>query len=110
MSSKTFDLDKIEGFEWDKGNLTKNKERHNVETKESEEVFFNRPIILLSDPKHSTDKERRLCVLGKTDKGRLLAIYFTIRKNKIRVISSRNMSKKDRAIFIAEEVKKEEKR
>lgn len=107
-----YELDEIEGFEWNEANSNKNKEKHNTEPKESEEAFFNKPIVFLKDPKHSTQDEKRYGVLGTTNAGRKLAIFFTVRNKKIRVISSRDMGKKDKAIYLseAEREKKEEKR
>lgn len=88
----------IEGFDWDSWNINKNKEKHNVNFAECEEAFFNSPIVVGEDKKHS-DSEERHYMLGKTDSGRLLFIVFTIRKNKIRVISARDMSKKERSVY-----------
>lgn len=84
-----------EGFEWDKGNSGKNWIRHQVMKGECEQVFFNEPIIVLNDVTHSLI-ENRWFLLGKTDTGRLLFIVFTIRGNAIRVISARDMNKKER--------------
>lgn len=90
-------LSKIEGFDWDKGNIDKNLKKHNVSNKEGEEVFANSPFIS-EDIRHS-EQERRYQALGRTDQGRLLFISFTIReisqKLKIRIISARNMNKKE---------------
>ncbi|MBD3385324.1 BrnT family toxin [candidate division KSB1 bacterium] len=83
------------GFNWDKYNINKNWEKHNVTPVESEQVFFNNPFIITADIKH-TKVESRYYALGKTDRGRKLFIAFTIRNSKIRVISSRDMSKKER--------------
>lgn len=80
-------------FEWDKGNINKNLIKHSVTNKEAEEVFNNQPLIS-EDIKHS-EKELRFQALGKTDKERLLFLSFTIRKNKIRIISARDMNKKE---------------
>ena len=91
-------LSYIEGFEWDKGNIGKNWERHKVTNIECEEVFFNEPLIVTKDEPHSI-VEVRYFVLGKTDKERLLFIVFTIRGKKIRIISARDMSKKERRIY-----------
>ena len=88
-------------FEWDKGNITKNFEKHGVANQESEQAFVNQPIVLLEDEKHSQTEKRRL-LLGKTDHGRPLGIIFTTRKNKIRIISSRPMNKKERRLYEAE--------
>ena len=79
--------------------------------KESEEVFFNTPLIFLKDPKHSTGNERRFGVLGKTNTGRRLEIYFTVRNKRIRVIASWDMNRKSRIVYIAqEEQEKKQKR
>ncbi len=96
--SKNPDLTKIDGFDWDEGNLLKNKIKHDVESKECEEVFLNEPLRFFDDNIHS-DKEIRYGVLGKTNKGRSLTVFFTIRKNKIRVISAYDQGKKDRKIY-----------
>ena len=92
------------GFEWDKGNIDKNWIRHRVSKNECEEVFFNQPLLVSEDPKHS-NVEKRYYVLGQTDSNRLLFIAFTIRNNKIRVISARDMSRREREKY-NEEIKK----
>jgi len=80
------------GFEWDDDNLTKNWDKHEVSPGECEQVFFNRPLIVKKDKKHSI-LEIRYYVLGKTDADRLLFLVFTIRKDKIRIISARDMTR-----------------
>jgi len=91
-------LNSCTGFEWDEGNAVKNRIRHQVAQSECEQVFFNEPLIVANDVKHS-DREKRWFVLGQTDSGRLLFLVFTIRKNMIRVISARDMNKKERRIY-----------
>lgn len=91
-------LSSVEAFDWDEGNIKKNWERHRVSHIECEEVFFNNPLIAREDKPHST-AEDRFYVLGKTDKERLLFVVFTIRSNKIRVISARDMNRKERKIY-----------
>jgi len=86
------------GFEWDEGNRNKNREKHGVTTEECEQVFFNQPLLVGIDYKHS-NKESRFFVLGKTDFERKLFVVFTVRSNKIRVISARDMSRKERKIY-----------
>ena len=92
------DLARIAGFDWDTGNARKN-EKHDVTSAEAEQVFFNAPLLLLDDAKHS-DQEPRFHALGKTDQERLLHIVFTLRDagTKIRVISARDMHRKERVI------------
>src|SRR5450759_653454 len=90
-------LDRISGFEWDNGNQQKNV-KHGVAPAEAEQVFLNEPLIVLDDMKHS-DTEQRFHALGQTSEGRLLHITFTIRASRIRVISARDMHRKERAIY-----------
>jgi len=93
------------GFDWVKENAEKNWFYHQVTKNESEQVFFNEPIIVADDTKHS-GYEKRWYVLGRTDAGRLLLIAFTVRKNLIRVISARDMNKNEREVY-HEQIKKD---
>lgn len=90
---------KIIGFDWDDGNVRKN-EKHAVTTSESEQVFFNTPLLLLEDTRHS-GSELRFHALGMTDEARALHITFTLRDHatKVRVISARDMHRKEREIY-----------
>jgi hypothetical protein len=97
-------FENYDGFQWDSGNSEKNFYKHIVSNSECEQVFFNQPIIVVDDSKHSED-ENRFYLLGRTDQGRLLFVVFTIRKNLIRIISARDMNKKEREIY-NEEIKK----
>jgi len=97
-------LARIEGFDWDQGNIEKNWERHKVSFIDCEEVFFNRPLVVAEDTRHSKS-EGRYYALGKTNDGRHLFIVFTIRNNKIRVISARDMNRKERKVY-REEIEK----
>jgi uncharacterized DUF497 family protein len=93
------DLADITGFDWDEGNIRKN-EKHSVSMAEAEQLFFNQPLLILEDSKHS-NQEPRFHALGKSDDNRQLHITFTLRQagEKIRVISARDMHKKERAIY-----------
>jgi len=91
-------LAKCTGFEWDKYNSEKIKKKHDVISFECEQVFFNLPVIAGDDEKHS-ETENRFYVLGQTDSGRLLFLVFTVRKDKLRVISARDMNKKERRVY-----------
>jgi uncharacterized DUF497 family protein len=89
----------ITGFEWDNGNRLKNKEKHRVECFEAEEVFFNDPLVLLPDTDHSI-QETRMAAMGKTNASRCLVIIFTIRnQTNIRVISARDMNKREKDFY-----------
>lgn len=90
----------ITGFDWDAGNARKSAEKHGVTKAEAEQVFFNQPLLVLSDEKHSNE-EQRYHALGKTDGGRSLHISFTLRSHNtlIRVISARDMHRKEKLIY-----------
>jgi uncharacterized DUF497 family protein len=91
-------LKNCEGFEWDQGNEQKNWDLHQVKKTESEQVFFNQPVIVFDT--YSQNDEKRYLALGITNSVRFLTIVFTIRKKKlIRVISARDMSRKERKAY-----------
>jgi uncharacterized DUF497 family protein len=94
------DLDQITGFDWDDGNRRKNADKHDVSQAEAESIFFNDPLIVVEDPKHS-EAERRFNALGKTTQNRWLHVTFTLRQNAtmIRVISARDMHRKERKAY-----------
>jgi uncharacterized DUF497 family protein len=98
------DLARVEGFDWDAGNDRKSAEKHGVGQTEAEQVFFNDPLLVVEDVRHSLD-EPRFHALGRTDEGRLLHLSFTLRRagRLIRVISARDMHRKERGRY-AEEV------
>ena len=99
-------LGRCTGFDWDEGNLDKNWETHRVAFWEAEEVFLNQPFLVASDPVHSGFEERYYC-LGKTDAGRLLFGVFTLRGQLMRIISARDMNKKERRIYRRHEEEKD---
>jgi len=82
------------GFDWDEWNSGKIWERHGVTPEEAEDVFFHDPFVLRADRLHSV-KEKRYGVLGQTSRGRKLFIAFTVRRKHIRVISARDMNRKE---------------
>ncbi len=94
------DWKKIAGFDWDAGNARKSETKHAVGRFEAEQVFFNHPLLVLADSKHSQN-EARYHALGKSNGARLLHVTFTLRSNNtlIRVISARDMHRKERIIY-----------
>ena len=94
------DFNNIDGFDWDQGNTPKIVNKHNVIPSEAEQIFFNEPLLLLGDLKHSQD-EPRFHALGITDDRRLLHVTFTLRAQNtlIRIISARDMHRKERKVY-----------
>lgn len=93
-------LGEVSGFEWDSANSRKSADKHDVSQAEAEQLFFNAPLLLLPDRKHS-QKEARYHALGQTDSSRALHVTFTLREEGtlIRVISARDMHRKERAVY-----------
>ena len=102
MAERKDPLDACTGFEWDEGNAHKNWERHQVSPEEAEDVFFNEPLAVRSDVRHSR-QERRYYALGQTGGGRYLFVAFTIRRSLLRVISVRDMNRKERDAYAKHE-------
>ena len=92
------DLAQCTGFEWDLGNVDKKWELQQVSRAEAEQAFFNRPNLVVSDEEHS-ESEPRYAALGETNADRRLSIIFTIRDTLVRVISARDMSRRERRIY-----------
>ncbi len=91
-------LEACTGFDWDSGNNEKSQSKHDVSRWECGQVFFNEPLLIYSDDKHS-QTEFRYFALGQTDLRRHLMIVFTICNQLIRIISARPMSKKERRYY-----------
>jgi len=81
-------------FEWDKHNI-EHVGKHKIEPGECEQVFFNVPLTVEIDLVHSHGEERYFA-LGKTNMERTLVVIFTIRKARVRIITARDASKKER--------------
>ncbi len=98
MDYDCLDVEAIVGFDWDEGNIHKNEDKHGLKWTSIEEVFFNEPLLIVEDFKHSLN-ECRCVALGKNNFVELITVVFTLRDNKIRVISARAMSKKERKVY-----------
>ncbi len=92
-------LANCDGFAWDERNSIKNWEKYQVSTGECEQVFFNNPLVLPPTQKKDFD-EPRFVLLSQSDQKRLLTVVFTVRKTKISVISAREMSRRERRIYV----------
>jgi uncharacterized DUF497 family protein len=86
------------GFDWDEANAPKIWEKHQVSAMECEQVFFNLPLVAGDDEKHS-QSEARYFVLGQSDAGRRMFLVVTVRAGRLRVISARDMSRKEREVY-----------
>lgn len=89
-----FNLGQVTGFEWDGGNLLKNPDKHRISNAEAEEIFYRHPVI--AEATRPGDKEQRWFAYGHSERGRVLRVVFTVRGWRIRIISARPASKKER--------------
>lgn len=94
---RNLDLAACTGFEWDSGNRLKSHMKHRVTQAEAEEIFFSAPLVV-RDSEHS-GLEPRYHALGETSLGRRLLAVFTVRDERIRIISVRDMSRRERRIY-----------
>jgi uncharacterized DUF497 family protein len=92
------ELSRCCGFDWDEWNAEKIWSKHQVSRAECEQVLFNQPLVAGEDAEHLKG-EMRYFVLGQTDKGRELFMVFTVRDDLVRVITARDMSRKERRIY-----------
>lgn len=90
--------DKTLEFDWDRGNLDKSRRKHGVTPEESESVFLDENSLIIPDEPHS-ETEDRFVIVGKSDKDRSLFVIFTMRNDKIRIISARRIHKKEVAKY-----------
>ncbi len=86
------------GFERDDANTTPLAERHGVSPAACEQVLLNRPLLTGTDEKHS-QTEPRYYGLGQTDLGRLLFVVVTVRGDFLRIVTARDMSRRERRIY-----------
>tara|TARA_Y100000310_G_scaffold333529_1_gene411268 strand:+ start:1325 stop:1612 length:288 start_codon:yes stop_codon:yes gene_type:complete len=91
-------LGKTKKFTWDRWNKDKNWAKHKVTNQECEELFFDESKKILKDVLHSKNEDRYI-LIGKTKLNRLLFLVFTIRRNKIRVISARDLNRKEKKFY-----------
>ena len=97
------ELGGIVGFEWDHGNIRKSAYKHGVSPREAEQAFLDARLLILTDDEHS-GAEKRFHAYGQSARGRLLLVSFTLRQNEtmVRVISARNMCRRERQRYAEE--------
>lgn len=88
-------VDSFTSFKWDKGNLDKSYQKHGITPNEAEEIFLDENAITVRDIRHS-QKETRFIIIGKTTEAKTLFVVFTLRKDKVRIISARPANRKER--------------
>jgi len=87
-------------FEWEPKKARKNIEIYGVSFDEACTAFKDTLSLTIHDPLHSDDEDRFI-LIGNSYKNRLLVIVHTERRDKIRIISARKATKKERKQYEA---------
>jgi len=82
-------------FEWDERKARLNKRKHGVSFEEASTVFADPLALTIYDPVHS-EEENRYVALGESQRRRLLVVVFTDRDDRIRIISARVATRRER--------------
>ncbi len=93
-------------FDWDQWNIQKNETKHGVSQLEAESIFYDNNLVIYKDKVHSTHEEIRWIAYGSSILNRILTSVFTVRLKKIRIISCRTASKKERKVYEEEKAKR----
>lgn len=86
-------------FDWDLWNVQKNETKHGVSALEAESCFYDLALRIYEDLKHGSPTEVRYIAYAKSVEGRVLMVGFTMRKSKVRIITARPASRKERGIY-----------
>lgn len=89
-------------FEWDEGNILKSYTKHDITAEEAESVFIDIYLSVAEDTKHSIN-EKRYAAVGTSISARILFVVYTIRNNRVRIISARPANREERRHY--EEIK-----
>lgn len=88
------DPDEIE-VEWDTTKEAINQKKHGVGFYEAATVFFDSHSLTIPDEEHSIGEQRHN-ILGESEYGDLLVVTFTERETRLRIISARHATKRER--------------
>ena len=86
------------GFEWDPAKAAVNLTAHGVSFEEASTVFADPLSTTIADPEHSLGEER-LVIFGVSARGRVLAVMHTERGPRIRIISAREATRRERGAY-----------
>ena len=89
-------------FEWDKKKADQNIRKHGISLEEAATVFGDPFSITIYDPLHSQDEDRSV-ILGTSNKNRVSVVIHTDRQDRIRIISARKATKKERKQYESNE-------
>jgi uncharacterized DUF497 family protein len=82
-------------FEWDPQKAVSNEQKHKVTFDEASSVFADPLSVTTFDPLHSDDEDR-FVIIGMSSQRRILVVCFTDREDRLRIISARPATKRER--------------
>ncbi|WP_310429924.1 BrnT family toxin [Chamaesiphon sp. VAR_48_metabat_135_sub] len=85
-------------FEWDEEKAKSNISTHDVSFDEATSVFEDPLFLTFADPEHSI-QEQRFVIMGESARGRLLVVSYTERADATRLISARQVTRKERKAY-----------
>jgi uncharacterized DUF497 family protein len=85
-------------FEWDPSKALGNERKHGVSFYEASEVFGDELSLMVPDPDKSVGEDRYL-IFGQSKGGGYLVVSYTERATRIRIISARNMTPRERKAY-----------
>jgi uncharacterized protein len=88
-------------FDWDEEKAKNNLIKHGVSFDEATSVFDDPLFLTFADPEHSY-QEQRYIIMGESAKGQLMVVCYTDRKDIIRLISARPVTRKERKVYESE--------
>ncbi len=85
-------------FEWNPQKAARNLQKHKIAFVEAATVFSDPLSVTAPDPDHSLDEDRFI-IVGQTHKNRLVMVLFVERRNRIRIISARELTHSERNAY-----------
>jgi len=82
-------------YEWDREKATANFQKHKVSFAEAASVFLDPLALTFADPDHSDEEDREITI-GWSSKQRVLFVSHCERGDRIRIISARRSTRKER--------------
>ena len=85
-------------FEWDPSKAAQNRRKHGVSFHEAATVFGDPLALTYQDPDHSV-QEQRFITFGTSNSGRPLIVAHADRSERIRIISARKATRRERTHY-----------
>ena len=89
-------------FEWDPKKAIYNLRKHRVSFEEASSVFNDVLAAVYEDPDHSAH-EKRYLIIGTSAQARLLNVSFADRGHRIRIISARKLTRREKKLYEKED-------